>query len=88
MSENKRVFGRWTAVRGKLSGEDAREAYVTGPAGDGVIRPLASFWNFQEAVRYAKQRNEVETTEHAMQPQRLPYETKEDADAAEQRKSR
>ena len=59
MSENKRVFGQWTACRGKLSRDDAREAYVTGPAGDGVIRPLASFWNFQEAVRYAKQRSEV-----------------------------
>lgn len=60
MSQNKRVFGQWTAVRGKLARDDAREAYVTGPAADGMIRPLASFWSFQEAVRYAKHRQKVE----------------------------
>jgi hypothetical protein len=51
------TFGKYTAVEGKLSHDDARAAYVTGPIHGqkgGRIAPLASFWNYEEAVSWAK----------------------------------
>lgn len=47
-------FGAYTAVEGKLDPQDSRAAYVEGPAIDGTIRPLASFWYYSEAVAWAK----------------------------------
>jgi hypothetical protein len=47
----------YTAVLGKLGRDDARAAYVTGPTSDGGIRPIASFWRYEEAVRYANEHN-------------------------------
>ena len=55
MSESK-TFGPYTAIRGKLATDDARSAYVTGPSGDGTIRPLASFWSYAEAEAWARAR--------------------------------
>ena len=46
---------KYTAVRGKLNQDDAREAYVTGPCDDGSVRPIASFYRFEEAVLWAAQ---------------------------------
>lgn len=57
MGSRRETFGRYTAIEGKLSTEDARAAYVTGPAGDGVIRPIASFWSYAEAVAFARKRS-------------------------------
>lgn len=57
--ENQRAYGRYTAVRGKLSKDDARVAYVTMPVGiNGRIAPIASFWSFDEAVRWAREHHE------------------------------
>lgn len=46
------MTARYIAVRGKLDRDDARAAYVTH---DG--RPVASFWFYEEAVRYAARCN-------------------------------
>ena len=51
----RQVFGEYTAVRGKLDREDSRSAYVIGPCSDGTLRPIASFWNYEEAVQRAKE---------------------------------
>lgn len=56
---------KYTAVRGKLAQDDAREAYVTGPTLDGRIAPIASFWHYEEAVRYAEKRNGIAETAEA-----------------------
>lgn len=47
----------YQAVRGKLSPMDSREAYVTGPALNGRVCPVASFYSYEEAARYALRRN-------------------------------
>jgi len=54
-----KTFGSFTAYRGKLSNDDARSAYVTGPTISGRIAPLASFWYFEDAVRWAKEQHEL-----------------------------
>jgi hypothetical protein len=48
------VRGRYTAIKAKLAQDDARDAYVTGPCESGRIAPLASFWRWEEAVRWAE----------------------------------
>lgn len=50
------TFGQFTAYHGKLDHADAREAYVEGPTLDGRIAPLASFWNDQDAIAWARKR--------------------------------
>lgn len=49
-------FGKYQVVRGKLSHDDARSAYVLGPTLTGRIAPLASFWCYEEALQWAKDR--------------------------------
>lgn len=44
--------GTYTAVEGKLAPDDSRAAYVE----NGLGQPIASFWTYGEAVRYAKER--------------------------------
>lgn len=44
-------FGGYTAIEGKLDPGDSRAAYVTA-AGS----PVASFWSFEDACRYAAKR--------------------------------
>lgn len=44
--------GTYTAVEGKLAADDSRAAYVE----NGLGQPVASFWTYDEAVRYAKER--------------------------------
>lgn len=41
--------GAFTIHRGKLAHDDSRAFWGEGPAGDGVRRPLASFWNESDA---------------------------------------
>ena len=52
--------GRYRAVRGKLSPNDSRAAYVTGPDLTGRICPVASFWSMEEAESYAANANRRE----------------------------
>lgn len=62
MSRRER-FGDYEAVEGKLSKDDSRSAYVTKTFPDGARRPIASFWWYEEAVRWAREhaeRDEVE----------------------------
>ena len=56
-TRNKRTqkFGDYEAVEGKLDRQDARSAYVTKTLSDGRRAPIASFWNYEEAVRYARE---------------------------------
>lgn len=49
------TFGRYTAIAGKLSPGDSRSAYVTGPTLTGRIAPIASFWQYAEAVTWARE---------------------------------
>jgi hypothetical protein len=49
-----RKFGEYTVVRGKLSPDDSRSHYVTGPTLDGRIAPLSSHWDEQSAIASAK----------------------------------
>lgn len=51
------TFGKYTAVKGKLSPQDSREAYVTGPTLHGRIAPLASFWYFADACAWARRQH-------------------------------
>lgn len=62
------THGKWTAVRGKLGEGDAREAYVLGPAGDGVTRPVASMWRWEEAVAFARRKHATERAAEARVP--------------------
>lgn len=48
-------FGQYEAIEGKLDRLDSRHAYVTGPASDGVTRPISSHWDFGDAVRKARE---------------------------------
>lgn len=50
--------GDYIAVEGKLDREDSRSAYVTKTFPDGARRPVASFWHYSEAVRWAKEHAE------------------------------
>ena len=48
--------GAFTIHRGKLSRDDSRAFWGEGPAGDGRIAPLASFWNEGDARRWLAER--------------------------------
>jgi len=48
--------GSWKAIHGKLAIDDSRAAYVVGTA-NGHTGPWASFWDYSEAIRYAKRMN-------------------------------
>ena len=61
---NRRKFGPYTAIEGKLGLGDARSAYVTGPLPTGRIAPLSSFWHFEEAVRWAKNAMDEDAGKH------------------------
>ena len=63
-------FGDYEAVEGKLASDDARAAYVTKTVGGENLgpnawggasstrsrrAPVASFWSYEDAVRYARE---------------------------------
>jgi hypothetical protein len=64
ISNDQRRFtmGDYTAIEGKLDADDARRAetnsdyvyYVIGPVSGGRRAPIASFWFYEEAVRYVR----------------------------------
>jgi hypothetical protein len=56
ISNDQRRFtmGDYTAIEGKLDADDARRAYVIGPVSGGRRAPIASFWFYEEAMRYVR----------------------------------
>jgi hypothetical protein len=70
MGRNK--YGDYEAIKGKLSRDDSREAYVTGPTPSGRTAPLASFWSLEEAKRWARTQAEKQVCTNCEQWQSGP----------------